>query len=102
VILEIDERDIAHVREGEEGTLTLTGLPAQPVALHVTKITPVANSADGRNFFRVEAALDGAGSQLRPGMEGVAKLDAGRRHLIWIWTHPLIDWARLMLWKWLP
>jgi hypothetical protein len=40
--------------------------------------------------------------RLRPGMEGVGKVEIGSRRLIWIWTHELIDWARLKLWSWLP
>jgi hypothetical protein len=35
-------------------------------------------------------------------MEGVAKVVAGRRHLVWIWTHAFFDWLRLLLWAWLP
>jgi hypothetical protein len=35
-------------------------------------------------------------------MEGIAKIDAGRRRLLWIWTHELIDWLRLQLWSFLP
>jgi hypothetical protein len=35
-------------------------------------------------------------------MEGVGKIGAGRRRLIWIWTHHAIDWLRLKLWSWLP
>jgi hypothetical protein len=35
-------------------------------------------------------------------MEGVGKVEAGRRSLAWIWTHSLVDWARLVVWKWLP
>jgi hypothetical protein len=39
---------------------------------------------------------------MRPGMEGVSKIDIGRKKLIWIWTRPLIDWLRLFAWKRLP
>jgi hypothetical protein len=35
-------------------------------------------------------------------MEGVGKIAAGSRKLVWIWTHPLVDWLRLAAWKWLP
>jgi hypothetical protein len=35
-------------------------------------------------------------------MEGVAKIDAGQRLLIWVWTHHLIDAVRLWLWSWWP
>jgi hypothetical protein len=35
-------------------------------------------------------------------MEGVARIDVGRRRLFWIWTHDLVDWFRLLAWSWLP
>jgi hypothetical protein len=35
---------------------------------------------------------------IRPGMAGEARIDAGRKRLIWTWTHRLIDWMRLKLW----
>ena len=57
---------------------------------------------EGRNFFRVEAQMDGVTERLRPGMEGVGKVAVGERRLIWIWTHGLVDWLRLAFWTWLP
>jgi hypothetical protein len=33
-------------------------------------------------------------------MAGIAKIDAGRRRLFWIWTHGLFDWLRLWVWSW--
>ena len=50
---------------------------------HVERITPISTARDGRNYFRVEAALEGPIAALRPGMEGVAKIDAGRRRRVW-------------------
>jgi hypothetical protein len=35
-------------------------------------------------------------------MEGFSKVEVDRRLLIWIWTHDLIDWARLWVWSWWP
>ena len=52
--------------------------------------------------FRVEAKLQQGAERLRPGMEGVAKITAGNRKLIWIWTRYLVDWVRLELWTVLP
>jgi hypothetical protein len=57
---------------------------------------------EGRNFFRVEASIDKAPETLRPGMEGVSKIYVDRRGLAWIWTHEVINWARLKIWNWLP
>jgi hypothetical protein len=35
-------------------------------------------------------------------MEGVGKIVADQRRLLWIWTHEATDWLRLALWNWLP
>jgi len=102
VILEVDERDIAQIRDGERGELALSSMPYHPLRFAVQQITPVATAKDGRNYFRVDARLDDPSLSLRPGMEGVGKIAAGRRKLIWIWTHSLVDWAGLQAWKWLP
>jgi multidrug efflux pump subunit AcrA (membrane-fusion protein) len=102
VVVQADERDIGYIRVGQTGTLALTGMPAQPVPLTVTKTTPVAISEEGRNYFRVEAGLGDSEVPMRPGMEGVAKIEAGRRALLWVWTHSLVEWAQLTAWKWLP
>jgi len=100
IMLNIDERDIAQVRPGQRGELALSGLPHGRHSFTVERILPVSTARDGRNFFRAEATLVDSGVSLRPGMAGVAKVDAGERHLIWIWTHRLLDWLRFTLWKW--
>lgn len=106
VILKVDERDIAHVRQDQPGELVLTSLPGQRFALTVRRITPVSVAEEGRNYFRVEAELQAGAGQaphpMRPGMEGVAKIEAGERSLLWIWTHRFTDWLRLKSWEWLP
>jgi len=102
IILEVDERDVSDVAPGQPGRLTLSALPGQPLPLSVERVTPVAAAADGRNVFRVEARLERPAPGLRPGMEGVAKIEIDRRRLIWIWTHGLVDWLRLWAWSWWP
>ena len=100
VIVQVDERDIADLADGRRGELVLTSLPGSAWALRVLRITPVSVPDQGRNHFRVEAALDRAGPEMRPGMEGVAKIDAGQRSLLWIGTHRFTDWLRLTWWRW--
>jgi len=102
VILQVDERDIAHLQKGQKGELALSGIPGERFQFTVKQVTPVAVAEDGRNFFRVEAQMEGGLKQLRPGMEGIGKVAAGSRHLIWVWTHSLVDWVRLTAWNWLP
>ncbi len=102
VVLQVDERDIAHVQLDQTGELTLSGLPSQRLKFSVREITPVATQDEGRNFFRVEAHLQSASDRVRPGMEGIGKITVGERKLIWIWTHPMVDWFRTWMWKLMP
>jgi len=102
IILEVDERDVASVEPGRRGALALTALPGAAMSLEVDQVTPVSTAEGGRNYFRVEAKLDEPHGALRPGMEGVARIDVGRRAVLWIWTHELVDWLRLLAWSWLP
>jgi hypothetical protein len=87
---------------GQRGQLRLASTPFDPVPFTVEKIVPVATAREGRNFFRVDARLAHAPERLRPGMEGVAKIDVDRRLLAAIWTRSALDWARLTLWTWWP
>ncbi len=99
IIVEVDERDIADVAVGQRGRLALSALPDRPLPLVVERITPIATAEEGRNYFRVEAVLEEPSETLRPGMAGIAKIDAGRRRLLWIWTHEMLDWLRLSTWS---
>jgi multidrug efflux pump subunit AcrA (membrane-fusion protein) len=101
VIIEVDERDIGHVKLGQPGYLALAALPGESLPFDVKQITPVATTGDGRNYFEMEANLKSNSPQLRPGLEGVAKVEAGQRSWLWIITHRLYDWVRLTLWSWL-
>lgn len=100
VVLEVDERDIADLRAGQPARLVLAASPARPLGLTVRRVTPVAAVVDGRNVFEVEAAIHGAAPPLRPGLRGVAHVDAGRQPLLWLATHRVVDWLRLQWWAW--
>ena len=100
--IQVDEVNVRWVKPGQTGTLRLASMPGQPVAFTVTGRMPVANAEDGRNVFRVEAALDSGAVSLRPGMEGNAKVDVGERNLLWVWLHPVYETVMLALWKWAP
>jgi RND family efflux transporter MFP subunit len=102
VVLQVDERDVRDAAVGTSGELLLTAMPHDKLPIHVKRVTPVSTAEDGRNYFRVEAAMDRGAERLRPGMEGVAKIEVGERKLIWIWTRSLTDWLRLQLWGLLP
>lgn len=100
IVLEVDESDIAHVSVGQRGELVVAALTGQKFPFAVKLVTPVAHVSEGKNYFRVEADLEKHTDQLRPGMEGISKINAGQRRLIWIWTRGMLDWLRLQLWNW--
>jgi RND family efflux transporter MFP subunit len=103
VILQVDERDIGDVRIGQKGELVLSSMPGNQYAFVVDKITPVNVAKEGRNYFRVEATLESEhAGRLRPGMEGVGKIEIEGRKLASIWTREMRNWLRLKLWAWMP
>lgn len=99
VIIEVDERDIAHVQPGQPGRLALAAAPGETLAFRVSRILPVAVASDGRNFFEVEAVFDSANGTLRPGLRGAAKIAAGEHSLLWIVTHRVVEWLHLAIWS---
>ncbi len=102
VVLEVDERDFADVVLGQSGYLALAAAPNERLDITVNKITPVSTAEEGSNFFKIEASLANPPEHLRPGMQGVGKIEVGERRLIWIWTHRIVDWLRLWVWAWWP
>jgi multidrug resistance efflux pump len=102
VVLKVDERDFSDVAVGQTGYLALAAAPNEQLEIVVDKITPVSTAEDGSNFFKVEASLANHPDHLRPGMQGVGKVEVGERKLIWIWTHRIVDWLRLWVWAWWP
>jgi RND family efflux transporter MFP subunit len=101
VVLHVDERDIAELALGQRGQIALAGMPYERFPFTVRQVTPISTAQEGRNYFRVEAQLDQAPPRLRPGMEGIGKVEVGSRKLLWIWTHSMVEWLQLATWRWL-
>jgi multidrug resistance efflux pump len=102
IIARVPDADIDWIKPGQAGQIVLSALPDDRFGLTVTSVTPTTETIEGVNAFKVEAHLAGGTGHLRPNMEGVARIDAGRHLLIWIWTHRLIESARLWVWSWWP
>lgn len=102
IILNVDEKDISHISVGQKGDLTLSALSRNRYPFAVKKITPLSDASEGVNRFQVEAELDSKLDALRPGMQGVGKIEIGDRNLFWILTHRMFDWIRIWIWSWWP
>nr|WP_272490829.1 HlyD family efflux transporter periplasmic adaptor subunit [Mesobacterium pallidum] len=97
--IDLSEYDLGLVAPGQAGQAVLTGLPGQPVPFTVTAIAAVSDPAEGENRFRVEARVTEPPPTLRPGMEGTAKITAGRTSLARAWTRGTWVRLRLLLWR---
>lgn len=102
VVMEVSDRDIADLKVAQQGALTLSALPRQTVNFSVTGISRMAPEVAAEPTFRVEAALSQSLQGMRPGMQGIAKIEVGQHRRWWIWTHELTDWVRLKLWRMWP
>ena len=102
VVLSVPESRIAGVEGGQAGQVRFAAFPERNWPVTVESITPVTEVRDGDNVFRVEAQIGDDLTRLRPGMEGVVRLDGPQRRLVAIWLRPAWDWLRLTLWRWMP
>lgn len=100
--LDVPDAEVDAVQIGQRGEVALASMPDRTIPFTVQRIVPLAQVEEGETVFRVESALQDPAevSQLRPGMEGVGKIDVGTRRYLWIWTHPFVNWVRLKWWAW--
>ena len=99
LIVEVDEADIGGISAGQQGKLALAANPDKLLEFTVRRIVPAATAGEARNYFEVEAELPASGLALRPGLRGVAKIEAGERNMWWILTHRPLGWLRVWLWS---
>jgi hypothetical protein len=115
VIAQVDERDIAMIQVHDAkvhangttraadtttgmGILRTRGMPNQDHPLIIETIVPLAEAKEGKNRYEVRARLVTPEPWMRPGMEGIARLDIGERSLLWIGTRRVINELRLWFW----
>ncbi|MGQ0752038.1 MAG: efflux RND transporter periplasmic adaptor subunit [Betaproteobacteria bacterium] len=100
LIVEVDERDIADVNPGAAGRIVLAALPGQPFSFEVQRLTPVSATREGRHYFEVEGRIDARAAALRPGLQGIARIEADARPLASRLFGRLATWIRLQTWAW--
>ena len=99
VELKVDERDVHEVTGSATGEIAFVSRPDQKFPVKVERIDPVAVVEEEGNVFLVRAVFsEEAASWWRPGMSGVAKVNVGKRNVLWILTHRTIDFLRMFLW----
>lgn len=99
LVLDIQEQDIALVELGQSVLVRMSALPDEVWPARVDTIMPVAVTTEDSHVFRLTAQLIAPTTALLPGMEGVAKLQAGKRSLAWVVSRGLRERGKLLLWR---
>ncbi len=94
----VSEDQILDISQGLTGALATASYPDQRVPFTVDRISPTAEIINSRNVFKVQVHLSATHDWMRPGMEGIAKIEVGKRRYVWIWTRKLVNWIRLKFW----
>ena len=111
-VLKVDESDIDMVMqayndnetdyglEGADGRLATRAHPNLKFRFQIYRIVPLAKPEEGNNYFEVRAHVIPAEgfADLRPGMEGIARVEVGEKPIYWIFTRKLVDYVRVWLW----
>jgi RND family efflux transporter MFP subunit len=95
----VPEADVRDVVTGASGEIAFASQPDRKFSVTIERIEPMAMPRPEGNAFLVRCTLPAElESWWRPGMSGVAKLDAGARTPLWIATHRTLDYLRLRWW----
>ena len=98
--LMVTERQMRFIQTGATGEVALLSHPGQDIAIRVNAVIPVAQvkGQEGNQFMITTELLQAPQAWWRPGMTGLARIDAGQKNIAWILTHHAIDNIRMMLW----
>ncbi len=97
--LQVDNRDVSYLEAGSEGEIAFASRPGEKFPVKIDRFEPVAQFRPEGTVFLLRAGVTvEPESWWRPGMSGVCKINAGKRSLLWIGGHRLIETLRLWIW----
>ncbi|MFI4882010.1 MAG: HlyD family efflux transporter periplasmic adaptor subunit [Phycisphaerales bacterium JB064] len=96
--LELPERRVTDLAESARVRFASHARPEDAAIVTLTHVEPAATVRDGRSVFLAQADLPAGQGWLRPGMEGVAIVEAGRKPNWWLGLRRAIDFAHLNFW----
>lgn len=112
--LEVPERVADDFRADLTGMFALMAQPSQGQGCRITRVSPSSVTRNRLNVYLAEAEFlksvdselgvgaaevpSGPRFPLRPGMQGYAKVDLGRRPVWWLTLHRAVDYLRLHFW----
>ncbi|MEE9296906.1 MAG: HlyD family efflux transporter periplasmic adaptor subunit [Phycisphaerae bacterium] len=107
--LQIPQRDVDDVAQNMSGEFAVHARPEQAQPMHIIRVKPSAEVTGQKTVYVAEAVMDlnredpslaltALREWMRPGMEGVAKVQVGRRPVWWVAFHRMIDYLRMNVW----
>lgn len=97
VEIAVPDREIEHLRTGQQASIQLEAIQGEPITSTVLKIHPRSEIRENENVFIAECMVMNERQQLRPGMRGTVEVECGKRSLAWVLFHkPLESLARLI------
>jgi len=98
VRLDVPEYAAADLAAGLPGDVACRARPEQSQPFRVSHVHGSSELREGKSVFVAEADLRAAPEWLRPGMEGVARVDLGPRRVWWVLLHRAVDYLHLNWW----
>lgn len=97
-VAKVSDRDISYITDAMTGAIATKADPDERLPIEVEAIVPSARPEEGSNSFEVRARLTEPAPWMRPGMEGLVKLNTGSKPLGWILGRRISDTLRMWLW----
>lgn len=96
--IEMPQRIAADLSPGRVGGFAPNARPEDTSDIHLTRVKPMAEAVEGKTVYLAEAELAGGEEWMRPGMEGIARVNFGRRAVWWVASHRFVDYFRTNFW----
>ncbi|MBM3270372.1 MAG: efflux RND transporter periplasmic adaptor subunit [Candidatus Sericytochromatia bacterium] len=99
VDIALPEADVALVAAEQPVALRLLAFPTRQFSGRVALVSPLGTAGPQGPSFAVRARIPNPGTVLRAGMQGTARIEAGRRPLLWTLLRAPVDWLTLAWWR---
>ncbi len=96
--LNIPEQAMDDILVNMSGTFSAGARPEEAYGLTIRHLSPTVALSNKKNIYIVRAESDLNPEWIRSGMEGVARVEAGRRPVWWIALHKVIEYVQMHFW----
>jgi len=96
--VQMPQRVAGELRAGGVGNFAPNAKPEELIDLQIVRIQPLAQPMGGKTVYIAEAELSNVGEWVKPGMEGMARVEFGDRPVWWVASHRMVNYFRMNFW----